>query len=112
VIAEGLRRAGVSVDSIAFYENRRPEIDTALLREQLLSGELSALTFTSPSTVDHFLESLDEASLRAAGKCMIAAIGRTTARRLEARGLPATVVAAKPDVPSLVEALSEAAADE
>ena len=112
VIAEGLRRAGVSVDSIAFYENRRPKIDTALLREQLLSGELSALTFTSPSTVDHFLESLDEASLRAAGKCMIAAIGRTTARRLEARGLPATVVAAKPDVPSLVEALSEAAADE
>ena len=112
VIAEGLRRAGVSVDSIAFYENRRPEIDTALLREQLLSGELSALTFTSPSTVDHFLESLDEESRRAAGKCMIAAIGRTTARRLEAQGLPATVVAAKPDVPSLVEALNEAAADE
>jgi uroporphyrinogen-III synthase len=43
---------------------------------------------------------------------MIAAIGRTTARRLEAQGLPATVVAAKPDVPSLVEALNEAAADE
>ena len=54
-IADGLRAAGVEVDSIAFYENRRPSIDEEDLRARLRNGELVALTFTSPSTVDNFL---------------------------------------------------------
>ncbi|MCA9505129.1 MAG: uroporphyrinogen-III C-methyltransferase [Spirochaetaceae bacterium] len=112
VIADGLRRAGHEVDSIAFYENRRPAIDCAGLRDRLVRGELYALTFTSPSTVDHFLECLDEAARAAAARCMIAAIGRTTARRLEACGLPATVVPDRPDMVDLVEALAAAAAAE
>lgn len=105
VIADGLRAAGVGVDSIPFYENRRPPVDEAALREALVSGGLDALTFTSPSTVDHFRAALSEESLEAARRCMIAAIGRTTARRLEEVGLPATTVAARPDAASLVEAL-------
>jgi len=105
VIADGLREAGVDVDSVAFYENRRPEIDEIALRAELIGGELDALTFTSPSTVDHFLASLDEGSRAAASQCMIAAIGRTTARRLNEVGMPADVVAARPDATSLVAAL-------
>ena len=108
VIADGLREAGVEVDSIAFYENRRPEIDETALRAELVGGELDALTFTSPSTVDHFLASLDERSRAAASQCMIAAIGRTTARRLNEVGMPADVVAARPDANSLVAALVSA----
>ena len=108
VIADGLRAAGVRVDSIPFYENRRPEIDVAELRAMLLEGELHALTFTSPSTVDHFFDCLDEESRKAAARCMIAAIGRTTARRLESLGMTVHVVPEQPSVGELVEALAAA----
>ncbi len=110
VIADGLEAAGVAVDSIAFYDNRRPEVDDGALRAELVAGELDALTFSSPSTVDHFLAGLDDASREAAGRVMIAAIGRTTARHLDRVGLPATVVAARPDAESMAEALVAASA--
>lgn len=106
VIADGLRAAGAEVDSIPFYENRRPEVDVAGLREQLVAGGLDALTFTSPSTVDHFLDCLDGAGREAAARCMIAAIGRTTAARLEQVGLPAQVVPERPEVVAMVEGLA------
>jgi uroporphyrinogen III methyltransferase/synthase len=110
LIADGLRKAGAEVDSIAFYTNRRPAIDVEGLRASLVRGELFALTFTSPSTVDHFVAALDEASRAAAERCMIAAIGATTARRLARVGLPADVVPDHPDVAAMVGGLVDAAA--
>ena len=100
----GLAAAGVHVDSIAFDENRRPAVDDAALHARLVAGELQGLTFTSPSTVDHFVAGLDAESRAAAGRCMIVAIGRTTARRLDEVGLPATAVAA-PRQPAMTPAL-------
>ena len=110
VIADGLRAAGADVDAIPFYVNRRPEIDVAGLRRRLISGELFALTFTSPSTVDHFVSSLDEESREAASQCMIAAIGRTTAKRLESVGMKPAVVPDRPEVSAMVAGLVAAAA--
>lgn len=110
-IADGLRAAGVEVDSVAFYENRRPAVDFEDLRERLRAGAFYALTFTSPSTVENFLACLDEASLAAARQCMIAAIGNTTARRLAQVGLPADVIPDKPEVVELVAALARATAE-
>jgi len=110
VIADGLRVAGVEVDAIPFYLNRRPEIDVAGLRRRLIRGELFALTFTSPSTVDHFLSCLDDESREAASQCMIAAIGRTTAKRLESVGMKPSVVPDRPEVSLMVEGLVAAAA--
>jgi uroporphyrinogen-III synthase len=110
VIADGLRMAGAEVDAIPFYINRRPEIDVAGLRRRLIRGELFALTFTSPSTVDHFLTCLDDESREAASQCMIAAIGRTTAKRLESVGMKPTVVPDRPEVSAMVEGLVAAAA--
>jgi uroporphyrinogen-III synthase len=110
VIADGLRAAGTEVDAVPFYVNRRPEIDVLGLRRRLVGGELFALTFTSPSTVDHFIASLDDESREAASQCMIAAIGRTTAKRLESVGLTAAVVPDRPDVSAMVAGLVAAAA--
>jgi uroporphyrinogen III methyltransferase/synthase len=110
VIADGLRAAGMEVDAVPFYVNRRPEIDVLGLRRRLVDGELFALTFTSPSTVDHFIASLDDESREAAGQCMIAAIGRTTAKRLESVGLTPAVVPDRPDVSAMVAGLVAAAA--
>lgn len=110
VIADGLRAAGARVDAIPFYENRRPAIDCPALRAQLVERRLFALTFTSPSTVDHFVECLDPDSRRAASQCMIAAIGRTTAERLEELGLRPEVVPDRPDVSAMVRGLVDRAA--
>ena len=110
VIADGLRAAGAEVDAIPFYVNRRPEIDVLGLRRRLIRGELFALTFTSPSTVDHFLSSLDDESREAASQCMIAAIGRATAKRLESVGMAPAVVPERPEVSAMVEGLVAAAA--
>lgn len=83
VIVDGLRAAGVLVDAVAFYINQRPQIDIVGLRRKLVDAELFALTFTSPSTVDHFMACLDAESREAASQCMIGAIGLMTAKRLE-----------------------------
>jgi len=107
VIADGLRAAGARVRSLAFYVNRRPAIDAAELRQSLCEGALDVLTFTSPSTVDHFVEILDDASRAAAERAVIAAVGRTTAAALERQGFTPDVVPPRPDVRSLVDAIAE-----
>jgi uroporphyrinogen III methyltransferase/synthase len=106
VIADGLRDAGVRVDTVEAYRNIRPPVDAAALRGDLAAGSLSALTFTSPSAVAHFVDLLDDASRRAAGDCVIAAVGSTTAGALRDRGLEPDVIPKRPDARALVEALA------
>jgi len=60
VLPEGLRALGARVDARVAYHTRAAPVDAAWLRDQLLSGALDALTFTSPSTVRHFVELLDD----------------------------------------------------
>lgn len=106
VIADGLRAAGARVDDVEAYRNVRPPVDRAALRHELEAGTLGALSFTSPSTVQHFDELLDESSRRAARDCILAAVGSTTARALRERGFEPDVVPKRPDPRALVEALS------
>jgi uroporphyrinogen III methyltransferase/synthase len=105
VLPRGLREAGADVDAIAFYHNTRPDVDGAELREALVSGRLGALTFTSPSAVSHFADLLDDPAREAAGRCIIGAIGSTTAGALRKVGLEPDVVPQRPDVRDLVAAL-------
>ena len=106
VIADGLRAAGGTVDGVVAYRNVRPEVDVAALRQDLESGTLGALTFTSPSTVEHFDALLDDGARRAVGDCIVAAVGSTTARSLQAHGIEPDVVPKRPDPKALVEALT------
>lgn len=106
VIADGLRSAGAEVDSIEAYRNVRPPVDVAALRQDLEAGTLAALTFTSPSTVEHFADLLDASARRAVDDCIVAAVGATTARALQEHGLRADVVPKRPDARQLVEALA------
>jgi uroporphyrinogen III methyltransferase/synthase len=105
LLAEGLRTAGAAVDSPVAYRNVRPPVDVAALRHELEAGSLAALTFTSPSAVDHFADLLDEAARRAVADCIVAAVGATTARALRARGIEPDVIPKRPDSRQLVEAL-------
>jgi uroporphyrinogen III methyltransferase/synthase len=104
VLSRGLREAGAEVDALAIYHNRRPAVDGAALREDLVAGALPLLPFTSPSAVRHFGDLLDPASREACKRCIIAAIGETTAAALAEIGLPAQVVPRRPGVREMVAA--------
>ena len=106
VIAEGLRAAGGTVDALVAYRNVRPEVDSQALRQELEAGTLAALTFTSPSTVDHFFDLLDASARRAVSDCIVAAVGSTTASALRARGIEPDVVPKRPEPRALVDALA------
>ena len=106
MIADGLRAAGAEVDSLEAYRNVRPAVDVAALRHDLEAGTLAALTFTSPSTVEHFVELLDDDARRAISDCIVAAVGTTPAAALRERGIEPDVIPKRPEVRALVDALA------
>lgn len=110
-LPDGLRAEGAEVDAVVAYRNLPAEVDAAALRGRLEAGELDVLTFTSPSGVRRFRALLDAPSLAAARRCCVAAIGPVTARALADAGLPADVVAARPDAHELVEAIAACVAE-
>jgi uroporphyrinogen III methyltransferase/synthase len=107
VLADGLRAAGANVDAIETYRNVRPPVDAVSLCEELEAGTLPVLTFTSPSTVAHFIELLSHGARRAVGDCIVAAVGTTTAAALREHGIEPSVVPKRPEARELVKALAE-----
>jgi uroporphyrinogen III methyltransferase/synthase len=106
VLSEGLRAAGATVDEVVVYRTLPAEVDAEALRAQLGSGEVDALTFTSPSTVRNFAALLDPETRRALGACRVAAIGPTTAEALRREGFEVHVVPEQATVAGLVAALA------
>jgi uroporphyrinogen III methyltransferase/synthase len=105
VLPEGLRAAGATVDTVTVYRTLPPDIDPEQLRAPLVAGELHALTFTSPSTVEHFAALLDGPARAAAGRCLVAAIGPVTAEALRSEGLDPDVTATRATAEEIVAAL-------
>jgi uroporphyrinogen III methyltransferase/synthase len=105
-LPDALRAAGAQVDAVAAYRTVAAGEGGDELCRRLEAGELHALTFTSPSTVASFLAMLRPAAREAAGRCLVAAVGETTAAALREAGLPAQVVARSPDARALAEALA------
>jgi uroporphyrinogen III methyltransferase/synthase len=105
-LREGLVRAGARVDAVVAYRNLEPPVDAVALRKELASGALDALTFASPSAVRRFAALLDPESREAASRCIVAAIGGTTAEAVRGEGLPVHVVPPRPGARELVAALA------
>ncbi len=106
VLPEGLRRSGARVEVLPIYRTEPAPIDAGALRARLAAGEIDALSFTSPSTVRHFLAALDGPARAAAARCAVVAIGAVTAEALRREGLAPSVVAERPGAEALVEALA------
>jgi len=107
ILVEGLAERGAQVDAISVYRHAPPAIDPAHLREQLVTGALDALTFTSPSTVENFSAMLDAEARHAAQRCAIGAIGPVTAEALRDNDLPPQVMPERAEVDELVGALAD-----
>lgn len=88
-IANTLRKCGAIVDEAIVYENYLPEESKERLGEILAKKQLDILLFTSPSTVDNFMEVVTEKHLeKQIENCLIGCIGPVTEQRLTYYGLP------------------------
>ena len=99
----GLKELGWAVDDVTAYRTVRAAPPPAETREALKGGGFDAVLFTSSSTVRNLVG--------IAGKphdsTVLACIGPQTQRTAEELGLRVDVLAGKPDVATLVEALAE-----
>ena len=105
-LVAGLQELGWQVDDVTAYRTVRAAPPPAETREALKGGGFDAVLFTSSSTVRNLVG--------IAGKphdtTVLACIGPQTSAAAEELGLRVDVVAPRPDVVALVEALAEFAA--
>ena len=107
LLAAGLRQRGARVDEVALYRTVPVPESAAVLVDWLGRGALDALTFTSGSTVRHFVAALPATTLLdlAQGDTPIACLGPVTARTACDLGLRVDAVAAQTTMVALVDAL-------
>lgn len=105
-IAEALRKHGAIVDEAIIYETYAPEDAKGKLAQILKNAELDILTFTSPSTVDHFIEVVEEYNLYdKINKLFVAVIGPVAKKRALEVGLPVHVMPKDYTVKDMVQAI-------
>jgi len=106
-LAAGLVELGWEVEDVTAYRTVRAAPPPAAVREAIKTGRFDAVVFTSSSTVRNLVG--------IAGKphpgTIIAAIGPATQKTCEEHGLRVDVVAGKPSVVALADALASFAAD-
>ena len=106
ILPDTLQLAGANIHEIQIYRAEIPESSRKELLRVLTHEKLNYITFTSSSTVNHFVEiagellnKLDFRKIRAAS------IGPVTAATLEEHGIPCKVQAKEFTIPGLVKAL-------
>jgi uroporphyrinogen III methyltransferase/synthase len=107
ILPEGIIEMGGKVDVIPVYRTVLPDdIDVAGIRELLEEKQIHAITFTSSSTVTHFIEIMARPDLNALLEDVtLASIGPITSRTIKENSLPVHVEASEYTVEGLVNAL-------
>jgi uroporphyrinogen-III synthase len=108
LIATSLIENGAIVDEVIMYETYAPVESKNRLVDLLNNQVLDILTFTSPSTVDHFMEIVHENFLfDKLQHCMVACIGPVTSEKALEAGLPVHVSPAKHTVQDMIQGIIE-----
>jgi uroporphyrinogen III methyltransferase/synthase len=105
VIPEGLGKMGAEVDVVAAYRTLRSDRDASEILPLLDGGKVDVITFTSPSTVIHFLGIMGP-DFRLPSKVRIACIGPVTATAAQNAGLTVDILQERYTIPGLVDALA------
>jgi uroporphyrinogen III methyltransferase/synthase len=109
VLPDALRARGAIVDEVIAYRAVAPAgADVEGLAGALEAGDVDAVTFTSSSTVRHFVSMLGPARVAAVmrgGRPVVACIGPVTAKTAAELGLTVGPVPADYTAPALAEAL-------
>ncbi len=111
ILPETLRGAGAQVTVTPVYKNIAPEGKREQLRDELESGKVDMVTFTSSSTVRNFLAMVgaeDAAELkRLMHNVVIAAIGPITSKTVTDNGLQVDIQPENYTIPDLVQKIVE-----
>jgi len=108
VLPETLRRWGARVDVVAAYRTVPPPIDAAYARRRLQSGEIDVVTFTSSSTVRHFVQLFGGSNIASiVGAAAVACIGPITAQTVDELGGTVAIMAREFTIDGLVQAIIE-----
>ena len=110
-LADHLRKSGAEVTEVTAYRSVPVEIDDPNepdIYRMLLDKQIDVVTFTSPSTVRHFLRlyGKDQAADLLAST-IVASIGPVTAEAAEQGGVHTTVLPAEYTIAGLVRAIVE-----
>jgi uroporphyrinogen-III synthase len=104
-LAEGLRRHGAEIETIAVYRTVPLQTDLSRLATDITIGRIDAVTFTSSSTVRSFVELVGRPAATS-GRFVAATIGPVTAGTARELGLQNIIEAEPHTVPGLVESLA------
>lgn len=109
ILPEALRARGCTVDIAVVYRTVPAKPDSAIV-ERLRAGDVDIITFTSPSTVRHFLSWVAAAGLepeKVFATAAAASIGPVTTEALRSRGHTVTVEAPQSTMTALVDAIAQ-----
>jgi len=108
IIPDRLRELGALVTVATAYENVKPAADAARVRKLFQEKKISAVTFTSSSTVHNFVEILGRKEYKFLLEgAAIACIGPVTAKTAEEYGMKTDIMPKEYTIPALVEAMTE-----
>ena len=107
VLPDTLRTLGAEVTVPAVYRTVQPNRDVAWAMEMLRNKEISAITFTSSSTVRNFVDLFGgrDRAHELLSRTIIASIGPITSGTVKEFGLTPTIMAKENTIPALVGAI-------
>ncbi|MCM3572082.1 uroporphyrinogen-III synthase [Mesobacillus subterraneus] len=106
-ISAALKEKGAIADEIIIYETFMPDESRGKLVKMLSEESLDILTFTSPSTIDHFMKIVEENQLRdKLEHCIVACIGPVSKRKAEQRGLKVHAMPEKYTVEDMLKSVA------
>ncbi len=106
ILPQELSRMGARVKVVSAYKTIKPVEDLEMVRGLLKNKEISAITFTSSSTVKNFLEMFNEGEvLGLIDGTAVACIGPITAKTAEDLGIRTDIMPLKYTMPDLTEAI-------
>jgi uroporphyrinogen III methyltransferase/synthase len=105
VLPEELNRLGALVDVVPAYRTMKTASNADEVRGLLQEGKIHAITFTSSSTVKHFLDLVGGDGGPLLRDVVVASIGPITAETAARRGIVSHVVPESYTIPALADAL-------
>jgi uroporphyrinogen III methyltransferase / synthase len=112
VLADELRKAGAQVTEVAAYrtvpESASRDTDPDIYK-MLLERQIDIVTFTSASSVRHFVKLIgEEQATDLLARTLVASIGPVTAEAAQQMGIDTKIMPKEYTVPALVQAIVEA----
>ncbi len=108
VLPKGLKKLGAKVDVVEAYRTVKPRGGAKRLKELLTGGKIDVITFTSSSTVNHFVELLGKEDMKKLLEGMtIACIGPITAKTAKDWGMKVQIEPQAYTIPALTQAIAD-----